>query len=169
MRAVLAISDVNHIVFGSDWPYTEALFLGAGDPAPQLSDTFSTEQRHAIERGNILTQLPSVAARLGAAPTRRPAASLGAVRIRRGPSGARTVKFTVTTGGPAQISARIARGAHTIASGGYPPSAPDVTRSSSRSSRRESAVATARHRPGRVRHPDRAYAFSGGSVSTLSD
>ena len=121
MRAVLAISDVNHIVFGSDWPYTEALFLGAGDPAPQLSDTFSTEQRHAIERGNILTQLPSVAARLGAPAARKTvAARLGAIHLRGGRSGPATLKFTLITDGPAQVTARIARGPHTIASGHYP-------------------------------------------------
>jgi predicted TIM-barrel fold metal-dependent hydrolase len=68
MRSVLEVSDVDHVVFGSDWPFTELLFLGSGDPQPLLSKTFDGDQRAAIERGNALRQLPGVAARLGSPP-----------------------------------------------------------------------------------------------------
>ena len=66
MRSILEISDVGHILFGSDWPFTEGLFVVPGDPQPPLSETFDAHERHAIERANALAQLPSVARRLGA-------------------------------------------------------------------------------------------------------
>lgn len=64
MRSVLEISDVQHILFGTDWPYTEALFPTAGDPQPDLSLTFTELDRHTIERANALAALPTLAARL---------------------------------------------------------------------------------------------------------
>ena len=67
MRSVLEITDVEHVVFGSDWPFTEALFLRSGDPQPDLSLTFPPQQRHAVERGNALSLLPTLANRLNAA------------------------------------------------------------------------------------------------------
>jgi predicted TIM-barrel fold metal-dependent hydrolase len=65
MRSVLEITDVRHILFGSDWPYTQALFLRSGDPQPELSLTFPPEERHTVERANALAQLPRLAARVG--------------------------------------------------------------------------------------------------------
>jgi predicted TIM-barrel fold metal-dependent hydrolase len=67
MRSILEMSDLDHIVFGSDWPFTELLFLTAGDPQPQLSLSFDETQRHALERANALALLPSLARRLAAA------------------------------------------------------------------------------------------------------
>jgi predicted TIM-barrel fold metal-dependent hydrolase len=64
MRSVLEITDVDHIVFGSDWPFTQLLFLGSGDPQPELSLSFPPAQRAAVERANALALLPSLAARL---------------------------------------------------------------------------------------------------------
>jgi len=64
MRSILEISDINHIVFGSDWPFTELLLTRSGDPQPELSLTFPAQQRHVLERGNALHQLPTLAARL---------------------------------------------------------------------------------------------------------
>jgi predicted TIM-barrel fold metal-dependent hydrolase len=64
MRSVLEITDVDHIVFGSDWPFTQLLFLGSGDPQPELSLSFPPAQRAAVERANALGLLPSLAARL---------------------------------------------------------------------------------------------------------
>lgn len=58
MRAVLAVTDRSHIVFGSDWPFSQLLFTGRGDPAPGLSDVFSAQERYEIERLNPLAQLP---------------------------------------------------------------------------------------------------------------
>jgi hypothetical protein len=64
MRSVLEIRDVDHILFGCDWPLTELLFLTSGDPQPQLSLTFTEPQREAIEHANALRLLPRLAARL---------------------------------------------------------------------------------------------------------
>lgn len=66
MRSILEISDVSHILFGSDWPFTELLFtVPSKDPQPPLSVTFNRDQRAAVERANALHLLPTLAARLG--------------------------------------------------------------------------------------------------------
>lgn len=117
MRAILEISDVNHIVFGSDWPFTQLLFLTAGDPQPQLSRTFDQEKRHAIERANALAQLPSLAARLGIPEAdTRVNATLVRARDGRNRNGRRRLRMTVDAREPAMIDARLVRGRATIAS-----------------------------------------------------
>ncbi|WP_040807992.1 amidohydrolase family protein [Nocardia concava] len=68
MAAVLQVTARDHIVFGSDWPFS-ALTLpqtGSHDPAPGLSDVFDADQRLEIERINPLRQLPRLAAAVGA-------------------------------------------------------------------------------------------------------
>ncbi|WP_051020719.1 amidohydrolase family protein [Nocardia araoensis] len=68
MASVLAIGKREHIVFGSDWPFS-ALTLpqtGTHDPAPGLSDVFDADQRMEIERINPLRQLPRLAAAVDA-------------------------------------------------------------------------------------------------------
>ncbi|KNA93358.1 hypothetical protein ABW18_02940 [Gordonia jacobaea] len=63
MRSVLAVAPRSHIVFGSDWPFSQAVFLeGSGDPAPGLSKVFTTDQRYEVERINPLQQLPRLRA-----------------------------------------------------------------------------------------------------------
>ncbi|MEC4612584.1 amidohydrolase family protein [Tsukamurella tyrosinosolvens] len=67
MNSVLAATSRDHVVFGSDWPFS-ALVLdqhGDRDPAPGLSETFTTEQRLEIERHNPLTQLPRLKNAIG--------------------------------------------------------------------------------------------------------
>lgn len=64
MGSVLEVTSLDHIMFGSDWPFSELLFTGSGDPQPQLSNTFSSSDRLQIERANALRQLPRLAARL---------------------------------------------------------------------------------------------------------
>ncbi|NMO01485.1 amidohydrolase [Gordonia sp. TBRC 11910] len=67
MNSVLAATSRDHIVFGSDWPFS-ALVLdqhGDHDPAPGLSETFTADQRHEIERHNPLRQLPRLKAAIG--------------------------------------------------------------------------------------------------------
>ncbi|WP_298446696.1 amidohydrolase family protein [Gordonia sp. (in: high G+C Gram-positive bacteria)] len=67
MNSVLAATSRDHIVFGSDWPFS-ALVLdqhGDHDPAPGLSQTFTSEQRLEIERRNPLKQLPRLKAAIG--------------------------------------------------------------------------------------------------------
>lgn len=64
MNSVLAATSRDHIVFGSDWPFS-ALVLdqhGDRDPAPGLSETFTTDHRLEIERYNPLKQLPRLKA-----------------------------------------------------------------------------------------------------------
>ncbi len=58
----------DHIVFGSDWPFS-ALTLpqsGTHDPAPGLGDVFDADQRMQVERLNPLRQLPRLAQAVGA-------------------------------------------------------------------------------------------------------
>lgn len=67
MNSVLAASSRDHIVFGSDWPFSALVLdqLGDHDPAPGLSETFTTDQRLEIERHNPLAQLPRLKAAIG--------------------------------------------------------------------------------------------------------
>ncbi|KXO98346.1 amidohydrolase family protein [Tsukamurella pseudospumae] len=67
MNSVLAATSRDHIVFGSDWPFSGLVLdqHGDRDPAPGLSETFTTEQRLEIERHNPLKQLPRLKAAIG--------------------------------------------------------------------------------------------------------
>ncbi|MGW0035373.1 amidohydrolase family protein [Gordonia sp. NPDC003376] len=66
MRSVLAVAPRSHIVFGSDWPFSQAVYLdGGGDPAPGLSTVFTAAQRMEIERRNPLRELPRLASVVG--------------------------------------------------------------------------------------------------------
>ena len=65
MRSVRAVTSTAHIMFATDWPFSGPVFVVPGDPAPQLSETFSATERLAVERANALAQLPRLAARLG--------------------------------------------------------------------------------------------------------
>ncbi|MFD0360281.1 amidohydrolase family protein [Nocardia sp. GCM10030253] len=68
MASVLAVTGRDHVVFGSDWPFS-ALTLpqtGSHDPAPGLSDFFDADQRLEVERLNPLRQLPRLAEAVGA-------------------------------------------------------------------------------------------------------
>ncbi len=67
MASVLAVSSREHVVFGSDWPFS-ALTLpqtGTRDPAPGLSEIFDADQRLEVERRNPLRQLPRLAEAVG--------------------------------------------------------------------------------------------------------
>ncbi|MEU6289376.1 amidohydrolase family protein [Streptomyces sp. NPDC046988] len=68
MKSVRELAGTEHVLFATDWPFASALFLGAGDPAPQLDETFSPAERLAVERSNALAQFPALAARIGAEP-----------------------------------------------------------------------------------------------------
>ncbi|MEU6472500.1 amidohydrolase family protein [Streptomyces massasporeus] len=68
MKSVRELAGAEHILFATDWPFTNALFPAAGDPAPQLDETFSPAERLAVERSNALAQFPALAARIGARP-----------------------------------------------------------------------------------------------------
>lgn len=62
MLGVTAVTDLEHIVFGSDWPFSAMTLSGSGDPQPRLSETFDAAARLRIERDNALQQLPRLAA-----------------------------------------------------------------------------------------------------------
>lgn len=65
MKSVREVTSVSHIMFATDWPFSSQIFVVPGDPAPQLSETFSSSERYLVERSNALVQFPRVAARLG--------------------------------------------------------------------------------------------------------
>lgn len=64
MRAVESVTGLDHVVFGSDWPFSAMTLSGAGDPQPGLSEVFTDDQRVAIERDNALRELPRLAGQL---------------------------------------------------------------------------------------------------------
>jgi predicted TIM-barrel fold metal-dependent hydrolase len=64
MKSVREVTSVSHIMFATDWPFSEEIFIVPGDPAPQLSDTFTRAERSAVERTNALAQFPLLAKRL---------------------------------------------------------------------------------------------------------
>jgi len=66
MQSVKAVADVSHIMFATDWPFSNLTFVVPGDPAPQLAESFSGAELLQVDRGNALAQLPRLAARLGA-------------------------------------------------------------------------------------------------------
>ncbi len=66
MRSVKAVADVSHIMFATDWPFSNLTFVVPGDPAPQLGESFSSAELLQVNRNNALAQLPGIAARLGA-------------------------------------------------------------------------------------------------------
>ena len=67
MAATLAVTGRDHIVFGSDWPFSAATLPQSGDhdPAPRLSEIFDADERMEIEHHNPLRQLPRLADALG--------------------------------------------------------------------------------------------------------
>ncbi|MBO7936695.1 amidohydrolase [Streptomyces sp. S9] len=64
MKSVKELTGVGHILFATDWPFTAELFPGAGDPAPQLGETFTSSQRLKVERDNAREQFPLLVRRL---------------------------------------------------------------------------------------------------------
>ena len=64
MGSALSVTDSSHIVFGSDWPFSQLTFRGSGDPAPRLQETFDTAGRLEVERNNQLRELPGLASRI---------------------------------------------------------------------------------------------------------
>ena len=56
LAATREITDLDHIVFGTDWPYA-ALPADGGDPAPEL-DVLGAEGRAAVEARNVAALVP---------------------------------------------------------------------------------------------------------------
>jgi 6-methylsalicylate decarboxylase len=59
MAATREITEPDHVVFGTDWPYA-ALPPDGGDPAPGL-EGLSPDERAAVEGGNIAALVPRLA------------------------------------------------------------------------------------------------------------
>ncbi len=64
MKSVREVTDLSHILFATDWPFSAPVFVVPGDPAPQLSGTFTNAERLKVERQNALAQFPALAKRL---------------------------------------------------------------------------------------------------------
>jgi 6-methylsalicylate decarboxylase len=67
MAAVRKITDVSHILLGTDYPYAGIVYAlkWPGDPNSELNDTFNPSERLQVDRGNALAQLPRLSKRLG--------------------------------------------------------------------------------------------------------
>lgn len=52
LLAVSAITGIDHILFGCDWPFAGLAYPPEGDPQPELACTFSPEEVEAAVRGN---------------------------------------------------------------------------------------------------------------------
>ena len=66
MQSARAMTSVSHVMFATDWPFSEEIFTIPGDPAPQLADTFTADEQAKVLHGNALTQMPTLAKRLSA-------------------------------------------------------------------------------------------------------
>lgn len=64
IHALRTITPLDHILFGTDWPYAQALMLSAGDPQPELSRALTPGERRAVERAHALAEFPEMAKRL---------------------------------------------------------------------------------------------------------
>lgn len=67
MAAVRKVTDVSHVLLGTDYPYGGIVyaFKQPGDPNAELNDSFNPMERQQVDRNNALAQLPRLAARLG--------------------------------------------------------------------------------------------------------
>lgn len=66
MAATRTITDVSHILLGTDYPYSQLTYALKlpGDPNAELNDSFNTNERQMVDRTNALAQLPRLAKRL---------------------------------------------------------------------------------------------------------
>ena len=67
MKSVREVTDVSHIMFATDWPFSNITFVIPGDPAPQLKNSFNPDELLQVNRSNALAQFPTLASRIGAA------------------------------------------------------------------------------------------------------
>jgi 6-methylsalicylate decarboxylase len=61
LSATMALTDTDHIVYGTDWPYAEVP-EGWTDPQPVLSEMLSARQLNSVTRGNAASLVPRLAA-----------------------------------------------------------------------------------------------------------
>ena len=65
MAGVRAIAPVEHVLFATDWPFTNALFLTLGTPQSELARSFSGDHLTGVIGGHVLRELPRLARALG--------------------------------------------------------------------------------------------------------
>jgi len=67
MTAVRQITNVTHVMFATDWPFSSLVYLPKlpGDPNPELNLTFNSTERPLVDGKNALQQMPTLARRLG--------------------------------------------------------------------------------------------------------
>jgi predicted TIM-barrel fold metal-dependent hydrolase len=58
MAALREVAPVSHVLFGSDFPFGAPLYPAAGDPQPELADSFTDAERRALGRANALELFP---------------------------------------------------------------------------------------------------------------
>lgn len=68
MASIREITTVSHVLFGSNYPFSESLYANktAGDPNAELNQSFNAAERQLVDRQNALEQLPNLAKWLGA-------------------------------------------------------------------------------------------------------
>jgi predicted TIM-barrel fold metal-dependent hydrolase len=66
MESVKAVTEVSHVMFATDWPFSNLTFVVPGNPAPQLGESFDSAELLQVNRTNALAQLPNLAVRIGA-------------------------------------------------------------------------------------------------------
>lgn len=64
--ATKRLAGSRHVVLGTDWPYTDAIWEADGDKAAELSRTWSGRELDRVMRDNALDLLPTLRARLRA-------------------------------------------------------------------------------------------------------
>lgn len=67
MAGTFAIAPPERVLFATDWPFTNLLFLFAGTPQPELSVSIPSGQRSKVLADNVLGDLPRLAAAIGRA------------------------------------------------------------------------------------------------------
>jgi predicted TIM-barrel fold metal-dependent hydrolase len=60
LRATLAVTDVDHVVYGTDWPYAEVP-AEADDPQPALAELFGEHERSRVTVANPQALVPRLA------------------------------------------------------------------------------------------------------------
>lgn len=63
MRSVLEVADRDHVVFGTDWPFSGLTYARSetDDPAPGLDAVFDADERYLVERSTPLSLVPRLA------------------------------------------------------------------------------------------------------------
>ncbi len=60
------VTDVSHILLGTDFPFATATYANKpdGDPNPELNESFNASERQMVDRANAMAQFPTLAQRL---------------------------------------------------------------------------------------------------------